>query len=160
MITHFIEVSNGFNWGKFMLGRFDSEEWTARSAVEPAQPLIAGRGWTGDHLFVLDLQTGEGAVFRPGGCPRADLRKHQIWVCPMFEPFLEWLYTQDLRTIVTLPKSVELPNAESSMHGYRRDGPGKPELRECSYCPGRHGVFANVCITCRRDQTTGEYVPL
>jgi hypothetical protein len=79
--TKFVEATNGpRNWGKFMVARFTAEEWSRRSVVDPERGLIAGRGWTTQHLLVWDLQTGEGAIFRPGGSARYDLRKHQIWV--------------------------------------------------------------------------------
>lgn len=74
-------------------------------------------------MWVLDLQTGEGAFFRPGGYAAADLEKHRVWVCPLFEPFLEWLYRQDLTDLGQLPRLVELPDAEFAMRGYRRAGP-------------------------------------
>jgi hypothetical protein len=44
------------------------------------------------------------------------------WVCPLFEPFLEWLYQQDLTRIEELPSHVDLPEAEFQLHGYRRPG--------------------------------------
>src|SRR5262245_60038740 len=101
METKFIEATNGpNNWGKFMLGRFTLDEWRIRSVIAgdvESRGLLGGRGWTSNHVLVLDLQTGEGAMFRPPGSVTADLNdKHQIWVCPLFEPFLEWLYKQDL----------------------------------------------------------------
>jgi len=132
MITALVEVTNGdkdtsFNWGKFMVAKFTTNEWHVQSAVEEQfgtqRSLLAGRGWTDEHVWVVDLQTGEGAIFRPGGSAKADLAKHAIWVCPMFEPFLEWLYVQDLRCIDSLPALVELPDAPSAMAGYRRLGP-------------------------------------
>ena len=123
MNTHIIEVTNGFNWGKFLLSRFD-DEWFVRSQVEPRESsVIGGRGWSKEHVFVMDLQTGEGAMFSPGGHASYDLNeKHKIWVCPMFEPFLNWLYEQDCSDIHALPTVVDLPDAESSMYGHRRTG--------------------------------------
>ena len=133
MVTKFIEVTQavegGFNHGKFMLGRF-AEEWDERSALdhalgaEPPPSLLRRCGWMERHLFVLDLQTGEGAIFLPGGSAKADLDKHKVWVCPMFEPFLVWLYAQDLTLLDALPELVELPEAPASMTGYRREGDG------------------------------------
>lgn len=129
MITKFIEATqdseSGFNWGKFMIGKFSPEEWAYRSALEAAnaQRLIAGRGWSTRHFFFLDLQTGEGAIFSPGGIASADLEKHKIWVCPMAEPFLEWLYQQDLGDLDSLPPLVELPGVPAALAGYRRSGP-------------------------------------
>lgn len=126
MQTHFIEASHGGtgNWGKFMLGRFTEEEWATHSALPEAldQRLLGGRGWAPFHLWVSDLQTGEGAIFRPGGLASADLEKHEIWVCPMFEPFLVWLYKQDLADLTKLPRYVEFPKAAFNLAGYRRKG--------------------------------------
>jgi hypothetical protein len=84
MITKIIEATNGpLNWGKFMLGRFDEAEWSRKPKApgcEGERPLLIGRGWCPQHILVLDLQTGEGAVFLPGGMAAVDLHKHQIWV--------------------------------------------------------------------------------
>lgn len=130
MQTRIIEATNGdpdhgayANWGKFCVARMDTE-WARRSVPCPTGgPLLSAIGWTLDHLWVLDLQTGEGAFFKPGGYAPADLQKHKVWVCPLFEPFLVWLYEQDLSDLATLPDHVQLPNAEFSMVGYRRPGP-------------------------------------
>lgn len=128
METKFIEATqdkaNGFNWGKFMLGRFSETEWAYASRM-CGSPLLHARGWGPNNLLVLDLETGEGSVFLPGGLASADLNKHQIRVCPMYEPFLEWLYTQDLSNLSNLPDVVELPKAPADMYGYRRPGPKK-----------------------------------
>lgn len=128
MQTKFIEASQGAgltNWGKFCVARWTAEEWQARSALPGAEGhrLLAGRGWDEKHIWVLDLQTGEGACFLPGGLASADLNKHQVWVCPMYEPFLSWLYAQDLSDLDALPSYVELPDAQFEMAGYRRGGP-------------------------------------
>lgn len=125
MITKFIEASHGGggNWGKFCVARWIAEEWARRSELpEDGMPLLPGRGWTADHVWVFDLQTGEAACFRPGGYAAADLTKHRIWVCPLFEPFLHWLYTQDLSELDALPGYIELPEADFALAGYRRPG--------------------------------------
>lgn len=137
MRTHIIEVTNGErNWGKFLLGEFTTE-WDRRSTVDPLSrsPLLGQIGWGRDtgHMLVLDLQTGEGAVFRIGGVASADLQKHKVWVCPMFEPFLEWLYAYRNERVALgdrtwwegLPALVDLPDAPFAMSGYRRTG-GQP----------------------------------
>lgn len=126
METHIIEATNGpQNWGKFLIGAF-TEEWQ-RLPATPGQTypasLLIQRGWTNKHRLVLDLETGEGAIFKHGGYARADLDKHRIWVCPLFEPFLAWLYTQDLTDITKLPEHVDLPDAPFQWQGYRRSGP-------------------------------------
>ena len=89
METKIIEATDStqFNHGKFLLGRFTEDEWARKQKViderDPAHlsfPLLRGRGWDRNSILVLDLQTGEGAIFRPGGMAKADLDKHRIWV--------------------------------------------------------------------------------
>lgn len=121
-----IEATNGFNWGKFAVGRMDDEwHWTSSIELSYGMPLLDQLGWTHKHLWVLDLQTGEGAFFKPGGYAKADLDKHKIWVCPLFEPFLTWLYDQDLADLTKLPAYVELPHAEPAPRVPRRPGPAQ-----------------------------------
>lgn len=128
MIIHFIETSQGGtgNWGKFMLARFERAEWERHSALPEATEfrLLSGRGWSPAHLLFLDLETGEGTMLspRPSGNVHADLNKHKVWICPMAEPFLVWLYQQDLTDITALPSYVELPDAPFAVAGYRRGG--------------------------------------
>ena len=124
MQTTFVEVEHDFNWGKFAVGRFDTDEWARTSGVGTQTSLLKQRGWTLDHIWVFDLQTGEAAYFRPGGIAQYDLNKHKIWVCPMFQPFLQWLYQQDLSDLTKLPKVVKLTekDAPGAMYGYRRKG--------------------------------------
>src|SRR4030095_16020542 len=130
MDTRFVEVTNGTNnWGKFAVCRFTAEEWRYRSAIDPEHPLISGRGWTPAHVLVLDLQTGEGAVFAPWGLAAGALNeKHKSWVWPLFEPFLNWLYARHQAggTFETLPVHVDLPNAPFAMRGSRREGKAEP----------------------------------
>lgn len=109
------------NWGKFLVMRPD-EEWRRASAVSGMEiPLLREIGWGPGDIIVFDLQTREGAAFRPGGFARADLHKHRIHVCILFEPFLTWLYTQPLDDLSALPDRVEV-DAEFAMWGYRRPG--------------------------------------
>jgi hypothetical protein len=130
--TKIVEITNGpANWGKLLVGMFD-DEWEYKSVID-GNPLLAGRGWSRDHLLVLDLQTGEGAIFRLGGHAKADLDKHRVWVCPMFEPFLTWLYAlaakmpgNPQRLYGEIPWHVDLPDAPFAMQGYRRPGPEAP----------------------------------
>ena len=123
MKTHIIEITSpAGNFGKFLLGKFEPHEHDHPFAtLNGARYLRAC--WTEDHLLVLDLETGEGALFLLGGLASADLDKHRIWVCPMFQPFLEWLYRQDLSAgISTLPAHLNL-DAPFALWGYRRPGP-------------------------------------
>ncbi len=131
MQTVFIEATNvaagGLNWGKFMVGRWTEDEWARRAAID-GRPMLSSRGWTSEHIFVMDLQTGEGAVFRPGGLVSADLDKTQIWVCPLFEPFLEWLYKRDLTELSNLPTEIKINDPKSALRAPRR--PGKRDEAE------------------------------
>lgn len=139
MKTKFVEVTNGpRNHGKFMLAEFDTDDWNHPSAVAPGYYLLRGVcGWGQTNtILVLDLQTGEGALFSHGGYAKADLDKHRVWVCPMFEPFLTWLYEQDVSDLDALPDHVDLPEAPFSMYGYRRPGPCLClEVRADPECP-------------------------
>jgi hypothetical protein len=124
MITKILEATNGpANWGKFLIGRFDTE-WAHTSVVSPGEKLLRGRGWSPTNVLVLDLQTGEGAIFAPHGVAQIDLNdKHQLWVCPLFEPVLTWLYafTRGRENwFDDLPAHIDLPDAAFAMYGYRR----------------------------------------
>jgi hypothetical protein len=133
--TRIIEATSAGNWGKFLVARF-TDEWKIRSGIsnvlpgkarprdEPPDrlPLLRRVGWHERHLLVLDLQTGEGAIFLPGGLASADLNKHEIWVCPLFEPFLAWLYQQDLSDLDAVPAVVEIEGIPPQLAGYRRQG--------------------------------------
>jgi hypothetical protein len=118
------DIGIPLNWGKFMVGVPDLE-WSARSEIDPGTPypLLQQIGWTPEHIWVFDLQTGEAAIFNPNGMARADLEKHRIWVCPLFEMFLTWLYRQNINALHLLPRIVQLPDAQFSINGYRRLGP-------------------------------------
>lgn len=160
MRTKFVETVQGLdtpaNHGKFMVALFEHGEWARPSAMDAhmghATSLVGRTGWTHEHVLVMDLETGEGAMFKPGGSPSADLDKHKVWVCPMFEPFLEWLYGH-VRSVkvdlyvgehrvedfpvwfATLPEIVELPDADFEWAGYRRPG-------EDTYMTERAGILS------------------
>lgn len=112
-----------FNHGKFLVGRWTDEEWATRGQIDARHPLLLPSiGHNRRDVLVLDLQTCEGAIFTPGGVASSDLNKHKVWVCPMYEPFLAWLYRQDLTDLAALPSMVNLGDVPTSMHGYRRSG--------------------------------------
>lgn len=134
MELRFVETGHGptrpGNWGKFAVGRHSPAEWAEPPqyhGTEQHQGLLSAVGWSSEHVWVLDLQTGEGAMFRLGGYPAADLEKHRIWVCPMFQPFLEWLYgrynADPAGWFDGLPRTVDLPDAAFAFQGRRRAGP-------------------------------------
>lgn len=143
MLTKIVESEHGQgrgNHGKFMLCRFDADEWSRESRLTtlpyPMNLLGGICGWGRESTWVLDLQTGEGALFRPGGYAHADLDKHAVWVCPLFEPFLEyaWQWVKDGHELWDLPDVVQLPDAPFALAGYRRPGPSVlvrlPELTD------------------------------
>lgn len=133
MKTYMFEAQHGpglGNWGKFMVGVLDEGELAYQSQVDPpARSLLDACGWDTRHrVWVFDLQTGEGCYVKLGGYAHADLEKHRVWVCPLFEPWLAWLYEQvlehggDLGCIPGLPRLVDLPDAAFAFAGYRRPG--------------------------------------
>lgn len=146
MQTKVIEATQdhktGFNWGKMLVGRFDSE-WEVQTTIG-AGSLLSNCGWSPEHILVMDLQTGEGAIFRPGGLASADLNKHRVWVCVLFEAFLEWLYQQDLRDLEALPALVELPDVSPAFSGYRRAG--ICPVHETTYQDGPGGLYCEGCL--------------
>lgn len=132
MITQFIEAAQpeNVNWGKFLLARFDDAEADTESMLPGFKGNLFTTGgrrtMNPEMTLVVDLQTGEGAAFSLDGNGSAsyDLNeKHKIWVCPMFEPFLGWLYMQHLGNgkgdLRDLPRFVTLP-APAALAGYRR----------------------------------------
>jgi hypothetical protein len=126
--TRIIEArSPAGNYGRFLLARMH-QEWNVQSEVFDG-PVLFNTGYGPKHLWVLDLVTGEGACFLPGGLAAADLEKHRIWVCPLFEPFLVWLYEQDLADLDELPEVVEV-DAPLQLRGYRRPGPDESRWLE------------------------------
>lgn len=127
MKTRIIEASQdlaaGANYGKFLIAQFD-REWEVPS-VFGSRSIIGSQGWGLRHHLVLDLATGEGALFPvdPRSKALADLEKHRIWVCVLFPAFLEWLYTQAPLELDKLPATVELPHVPAAFAGKRYPGP-------------------------------------
>lgn len=144
------------NWGKFAVGIPDAEwKWRSRLGAPEHEerrdrlwPLLREQGWGPRHIWVMDLATGEGAIFQHGGNARADLSARRIWVCVLFEAFLQWLYRQDLRLLGELPPVVEL-DVPVELSGYRRPGfwydRGSGALR---VMPGP-GVCVGICLAKR-----------
>ena len=129
MKTRIIEASSGVNFGKILLMTFEENEWEYLSKVNPGRRLLRSIGWHERQFWMLDLQTCEGMVGTVGGYAKADLDKHQVWVCPLFEPTLAYLYhvtalRGGLLDIDDLPDVIELSleDAPPAMYGYRRSG--------------------------------------
>lgn len=115
------------NWGKFMVGRYTGDE-LAEPTLFPGcegQRVVSLRGFGSSKMWVLDLATEEGFLV-PTTTFRAAhvLEKHQVHVCPLFEPFLDWLLDQIRAKLAgwwdDLPRTVELPDAPGELYGYRR----------------------------------------
>jgi hypothetical protein len=137
MKTMFLEAGHGpaapGNWGKFMIARYEPHELTEPTrypGCEGRQGIVNQRGWAGDHFWVLDLVTGEGVRFHVGAVPEIDahnaLEEHPVWVCPLFEPMLVWLFKFVGGRPETwwdeLPRTIDLPDAPFQLYGYRRSG--------------------------------------
>lgn len=90
MQTKIIEASTGINWGRFLLQRFEASERAHRSHFEPIS-IWKDSPPPQTALWVLDLITGEGALFDLAKPLEEQLAQHQVWVCVLFEPFLAWL---------------------------------------------------------------------
>jgi hypothetical protein len=138
--TRIVEATNGNHQGKFVVCRFDADEWIRISLFSDApMSLLRENGYEHTSLLVVDLSTREGAVFtppeRPGGltdahwqviatnCANAALNTdHQIWVSVLFPAFLGWLYAHDRidpSSFDDLPDYVEL-TAPLAADGERR----------------------------------------
>lgn len=135
MKTKIIEATNGLNYGKFLVGVFDDSEWTRTSNVSQLNLLRAiGYDTRQPPLWVFDLQTKEGAAFYPEHPDMAkyQLEKHRIWVCPMYEFFLSWLFAEHVKdaamviALDDLPALVDLETNFFAFYGHRRPGPQEP----------------------------------
>ena len=133
MDSRLIEAENGGNWGKFMVGQWTHADLEQRSLVAVGEPLL---GRTEGNLrkgqidprrarLVFDLQTKKGGLFEPdpAGDSNADLEASGLWVCPLFAPFLAWLYERGQAPVASLPSIFNLPPAQSKLQGYKRPGP-------------------------------------
>jgi hypothetical protein len=137
LIAHIVEATNGLNYGKFLLARLDADELRMPTAM----PEGNGTPWwrhgglrrLNPHTtLVVDLQTGEGACFTLEGSgfhAHVDLERFRVHVCPLYEPFLGWLYdrgefARGRGDLTTLPRYLELPDAPAAFAGHRRPGEG------------------------------------
>ena len=86
MKTKIIEVTDMALYGKFLLGRFDSE-WCRRALIDRTIPedahrevsLLLQEGWGPEHILVLDIShPSYGSIFLPGGDPAADLKRRGL----------------------------------------------------------------------------------
>jgi hypothetical protein len=141
VIARFVEAAQGargMNHGKFLLARLTPGEQRTPTALPGYEdqhlPLMTFGGLRRFHrefTLVLDLQTGEGATFTLDGTAdnaTYDLERHKIWICPLYEPFLRWLYDQrqwarGAGNLSDVPAYVELPDAPGAFAGRRRPGP-------------------------------------
>jgi hypothetical protein len=130
MKTQFLEASGSMNHGRFLILEFEPSDWDVESKVSSGSVLASAGFWTWRPLFALiDLVTCEGALFDGRGVARHDLDSRRIWVCPMYEPTLEWLYRQK-PVALPLPGVVEL-DVPGELYGHRRDGIGRTVCRTC-----------------------------
>ena len=133
MITHFVEVTDGFAYGKFLVCRMTGEElstWSAMPEAPEGQRLLTYGGrrrFNERTTLVIDLQLGTGLAW-----PLSDgligmrhyTREHfdrdlAPHVCPMYLPFVLWLYEQGkwargAGDITEIPRYLDLRTAEVS----------------------------------------------
>lgn len=137
MITHFVEVTDGMMYGKFMVCRLDATELKTTTAMPEApegQRLLtySGRRRFNDHTtLVIDLQRGTGFAWPlENGVIGMQhyIREHYdkdvgpklAWlVCPMYLPFVLWLHEQGKWRngrgfIQEIPRYLDLRTAEVS----------------------------------------------
>lgn len=111
MRTKIIEVEevNKTLWGKFMIGVFD-DEWGRSTMVEDYghQNLLQRLGWVREHILIVDLSVGHGAIFHIKSYPVGQVAEKGIYFCPMMTAFVLWLSAQDLSDLDALPDVVEL----------------------------------------------------
>lgn len=126
MDAQFAEVTDGIAYGKFMVARLDTAELNAPSAMPEAPPgtrllTYSGRRRMNDHTtLVIDLQRGTAAAWPlngPVSNARHYLTEHlrglERLVCPMYIPFVGWLYEQDQwgmgeGSINTIPRYIDM----------------------------------------------------
>jgi len=112
MHTRFVEVTDGFAYGKFLVCRMTSEElstWSAMPEAPEGQRLLTYGGrrrFNERTTLVLDLQLGTGYAWPlENGVIgmqhyiskhyEADFGPKFAWmVCPMYLPFVLWLHEQ------------------------------------------------------------------
>lgn len=123
MITRFVEVTDGWMYGKFLVCRMDAEELATPSEMPDARHgerllVHGGRRRFNDHsTLVIDLQLGTAAAWPLQGLMEAYESEH-LWhlhVCPMYRPFVRWLYEQGrwamgAGDITEIPRYLEVPN--------------------------------------------------
>ncbi len=135
METKLIEAGGQGNWGRFLLGHYDRQELAQLPrypGCEGPVPLVSQCGWGSDKVWVMDLATEEGFLVPIGTVAAAHiLEKHQVHVCVLFEPFLDWLLgfqrEHGAAWWDTLPATVDLPEAPFGFYGYRRPS-ARPQL--------------------------------
>lgn len=107
MNYRFVEVTDGFAYGKFLVGRLTPEELSTETAMpgaEAHQPLFtySGRRYFNHRTtLVIDLQRGTAAAWPlENGAIGFEhyylgkLKGLDALVCPLYMPFVMWLHEQ------------------------------------------------------------------
>jgi len=137
MRSQFIEATQGqTSWSQFQVQQLDPVDWAHQSEVSQSH-LLASQGHDPNILFVMDLETCEGVIYSPNGDARSFLRKHQVWVSPLFGPFLNWLSDQMRLSraagtpfdVCALPSLINL-DMDQATSG-RNEGPMDFLLKKC-----------------------------
>lgn len=149
MRTKIVEATQGLNFGKFLVGELDEKEIAHPSSIDVGKSTIraCGFGDVGRWRWVMDLQTREGIFVQFGGVAVNDLNKHQVWVCPMFEPTLVKLYEYGSAPVESLPDLIELPaDVGGALYGHRRNAPWS--AADCRYLNKRQA--RGLLVMCHR----------
>ena len=105
-------------WGSFLVITFD-EEWERKVMVSDPETqrfsLLAAHGWTREHLLVVDLGIGRGAMFHTRVDPRSQIAAIDFHFSPFFLCFLDWLWAQDLSDLDALPEHIVLDGPLSDL---------------------------------------------
>ena len=139
MKTWIFEATDGFAYGKFLVGLYEDHEWERRAEVEradrpspyviqemasaggdfaaedAAQPmrLLQQEGWwSRDVFFLQDLSPpSNGSVFSQSrGYSKYDAEKKHMDVCWLYTRFLDWIRDQGFEDLDSLPRFVRFPD--------------------------------------------------
>ena len=131
VITRFVEVTDGFAYGKFMVCRLDAAELATKTAMPDADGerlLTYGgrRRFNERTTLVVDLQIGSGFAWPLENGPigfhhylhhkllPAEVRRV---VCPLYLPFVLWLHTEGAwaegaGSLEDIPRYLDLRNVD------------------------------------------------
>lgn len=125
MKTRIFEASDGFAYGKFLIGVFDEEyHYQPRLAGTMGPNILRQEGIDLGSFLLLDLsKPGCGAIFKhdPKSVAAYDVRMRGVPCCWLYVPFLDWVYQQDLADFDQWPELIHFENRPSVIRGKAHD---------------------------------------